>query len=51
MNCHSSQKGTLSIDLEFNADIADTQIVYVIGKCHSTFEITADRNIISNYAY
>ena len=46
-----TRKGNLSIHLKFNANIAENQIVYVIGKCHSTFEVTADRNIVTNYSY
>ena len=46
-----TRKGNLSIHLKFAADMAVNQIAYVVGKCHSTFEITADRNIITNYSY
>ena len=46
-----TRKGNLSIHLKFEGNIAENQIVYVIGKCHSAFEVTADRNIITNYSY
>ena len=46
-----TRKGNLSIHLKFAADMAVNQIAYVVGICHSTFEITADRNIITNYSY
>ena len=46
-----TRKGNLSIHLKFDENIAVNQVVYVIGKCHSTFEVTADRNIITNYSY
>ena len=46
-----TRKGNLSIHLKFNAEMLENQVVYVVGKCHSTFEISADRNIITNYSY
>ena len=57
--CNSSQsgqlsyenKGNLSIYLRFEEPIPRTQIVFVLGSVHSTFEVTADRNIISNFGY
>ena len=59
VSCNSSQngqlsyenKGNLSIFLKFEDAIPHTQIVFVVGSIHSTFEITADRNCISNFGY
>ena len=45
------RKGNLSIHLRFNDAVVDNQIIYTFGVCHSTFEITADRNCITNYSY
>ena len=45
------QKGNLDIHLRFAQPIAHTQIVYVVGVVHTTYEITSDRNCISNYGY
>ena len=45
------QKGNMSVHLRFQNPIAQTQIVFIVGTVHSTFEITADRNCISNYGY
>ena len=59
ISCNSSKsgqlsyenKGNLSIYLRFEEVIPQNQIVFVIGSIHSTFEVTADRNIISNFGY
>ena len=45
------QKGNLSIHLKFSAAMDVNQKIYVVGICHSTFEISADRQIVTNYAY
>ena len=45
------QKENMSVHLRFQNPIAQTQIVFIVGTVHSTFEITADRNCISNYGY
>ena len=45
------QKGNLSIHLKFNNNMVDNQIIYTFGVVHTTFEITADRNCITNYSY
>ena len=45
------QKGNLSIFLKFAANLPVNQTIYVVGVCHSSFEITSDRNILTNYSY
>ena len=45
------QKGNLSIHLKFSSAMTANQKIYVMGICHSTFEISADRNCVTNYAY
>ena len=45
------QKGNLSIHLKFAANMVHNQMIYTFGVVHSTFEITADRNCITNYTY
>ena len=59
VSCNSSQsgelsyenKGNLSIYLRFEENIPQNQVVFIVGGVHSTFEVTADRNIISNFGY
>ena len=46
-----TRKGNLSIHLKFSAHVDTNMLVYVIGKCHSTFEINSDRNVVTNYSY
>ena len=45
------QKGNLSIHLKFAHNVNHNQMIYTFGVVHSTFEITADRNCITNYSY
>ena len=45
------RKGNLAIHLKFSNNMATNQVVYVVGICHSSFEITADRNCVTNYSY
>ena len=45
------RKGNLAIHLKFANNMNTNQVVYVVGICHSSFEITADRNCITNYTY
>ena len=45
------QKGNMSIHLKFQNVMASTQIVYLIGVVHSSFEITSDREVLSNFSY
>ena len=45
------QKGNLSIHLKFANNMPHNQMIYTFGVVHSTFEITADRNCITNYSY
>ena len=44
-------KGNMDLHLRFANDIAHTQIVFIVGIIHTSFEITPDRNCITNFAY
>ena len=44
-------KGNMDIHLRFANDIAATQIVFIIGVIHTSYEITPDRNCLTNFAY
>ena len=44
-------KGNMDIHLRFANNIANTQIVFIIGVIHTSYEITPDRNCITNFAY
>lgn len=44
-------KGNLSIHLKFSAPLAVNHKIFIIGICHSSFEITSDRNCVTNYSY
>ena len=46
-----TKKGNLTLHLKFGANVASNQSVYIIGQCHSTFEINADRNVVTNYSF
>ena len=45
------QKGNMSIHLKFSVPLPTTQIVYLLGLVHSTFEISSDREVLSNFSY
>ena len=45
------QKGNMSLHLKFQNVMASTQIIYLIGIVHSSFEVTSDREVLSNFSY
>ena len=45
------QKGNMSIHLKFSDALPSTQIVYLIGLVHSSFEISLDCEVLSNFSY
>ena len=44
-------KGNMDIHLRFANNIANTQIVYLVGIIHTSYEITPDRNCLTNFSY
>ena len=46
-----TRKGNLSIHLKLTENVDSNMLVYVIGKCHSTYEINSDRNVVTNYSH
>ena len=48
---NTSQTGNMDIHLRFAANIVNTQIVYRVGIIHTSYEITPDRNCLTNFSY
>ena len=45
------QKGNLNCHFRFANPLAENTVMYLCGKVHSTFEITGDRECVTNYSY
>ena len=43
--------GNLVVFINFTAPIAATQLCFVVGEVHSSFEITPDRQCLTNSSY
>ena len=43
--------GNLAIHMNFRANLPSTIICYIIGICHSSLEISPDRQCLTNFGY
>ena len=43
--------GNLVVSINFTQPIAATQLCFVVGEVHSSFEITPDRQCLTNSGY